>query len=105
MTFGRILGRWFLGFVLWLCVVATAQAQTITLFEDVGFKGKREDYRTAIRLLPGPWNDRASSLRVSGRWEVCRHEDFRDCRTVSSDVGDLRRLDLNDEISSLRPIR
>ena len=51
------------------------------------------------------WNDRISSLRViSGRWQVCRHNDYRDCREVGGGEREPPR-DWNDAISSLRPLR
>ncbi len=84
-----------------------ALAQEITVFEDGRYGGRSESYRSAVpNLLSESWNDRISSVRVeSGRWELCKTEEFRDCQTVDRDTPDLRTLGLNDAISSLRPVR
>jgi len=50
-------------------------------------------------------NDQVSSLRVlGGRWRICRHADFRDCRDISADVPDLGRLGLDNQISSIQEL-
>jgi hypothetical protein len=52
---------------------------------------------------PGLMNDKASSVRLRGRWLLCTDGDFRGrCTEVSGDVRDLNRLGLNDAISSAR---
>jgi hypothetical protein len=52
---------------------------------------------------PGLMNDKASSVRLRGRWLLCTDGDFRGrCTEVSGDIRDLNRLGLNDAISSAR---
>ncbi len=49
-------------------------------------------------------NDKASSVRVNGNWELCEHANFKGrCVTVMQDVPDLRTLGLNNNVSSVRP--
>ena len=51
-------------------------------------------------------NDRISSIRLRGRWEVCTAAYFRgSCRIVSGDERNLGSSGFNDRISSLRPAR
>jgi|CXWL01.1.fsa_nt_gi hypothetical protein len=77
----------------------------IEVFVDYDYRGASRSFSEAVdRLSDEGWNDRISSVRVvSGRWEICRHNDYRDCRELDRDqrrMGD----DWNDEISSLRPV-
>ena len=41
---------------------------------------------------------------IPGRWQVCRHNDYRECREIGGSERELPR-DWNDAISSLRPLR
>jgi hypothetical protein len=99
--------------------LARAWNDTISSLRRVG-RGRAEievfehwDYRGARSTFDGPeddlrsigWNDRISSIRVlSGRWQICRDIDLRDCREIGSDDRELRGR-WNDAISSLRPLR
>lgn len=84
---------------------ATA-AQSITVFDDVGYGGRSQTFRSAVsNLQADSWNDRISSLTISGTWEVCRDADYRNCEIFERDISDLRSYRMNDEISSLRPAR
>ena len=78
----------------------------IEVFEDFDYDGSSRTFERAVsELQREDWNDRISSLRViSGRWQVCRHNDYRECREIG---GTERQLppDWNDSISSLRPLR
>jgi hypothetical protein len=78
----------------------------IEVFEHNDFGGASRTFDRAIDALdPQGWNDRISSVRVlRGRWEICRHNAYRECREIG---GDDRRLTdgWNDAISSLRPLR
>jgi len=78
----------------------------IEVFEHFDYEGGARRFDRAIDALQSQgWNDRISSLRVrSGRWEICRHNGYRECREIG---GAERRLSdgWNDAISSLRPLR
>ena len=97
----------FLAFVLGGVTATGLVAQEITVYADVEYGGGSQTYRSAIpNLVAEQWNDIISSVRIpSGSWELCKTESFRDCQTVDRDTADLRRLGLNDQISSLRPVR
>ena len=79
---------------------------SITVYEDANFRGASREFTSEDRNLGRtPFNDRISSMRVEGRWEVCTDAEFRGrCRIVE---GDVRFLNggFNDNISSLRPVR
>jgi Zn-dependent protease with chaperone function len=88
-----------------LALAAPVAAQEVELYEHIDFGGKSLRILEGSSLLDRAWNDRVSSLRVrDGKWEICRHSEFRDCRTVDGDLADLRSLGWNDVISSLRPM-
>jgi hypothetical protein len=78
----------------------------IEVYEHFDYGGSSSTFDRAVSALqPQGWNDRISSLRViSGRWQVCRHNDYRECREIGGDERQLPR-DWNDAISSLRPLR
>jgi hypothetical protein len=78
----------------------------IEVFEHWNYRGARRTFDAREDdLRPSGWNDRISSIRVvSGRWEICRDVDLRDCREIGSDDRELRG-NWNDSISSLRPLR
>lgn len=79
---------------------------SITVYDDANFRGASREFTSEDRNLGRtPFNDRISSMRVEGRWEVCTDAEFRGrCRIVE---GDVRFLNggFNDNISSLRPVR
>lgn len=80
-------------------------AAEIVLYEHVDFTGQSLRLDAASGSLVKAWNDRASSLRVTGgAWEVCRHAEFRDCQVVEGEVANLKDLGWNDAVSSLRPV-
>jgi hypothetical protein len=78
----------------------------IEVFEHFDYEGASRTFDHEVDALKSEdWNDRISSLRVvSGRWEICRHNGYRECREIG---GDESRLSggWNDAISSLRPLR
>src|SRR5688572_25639293 len=86
-------------------IPAAIQAATITVWADYDFRGDSDVFDTTVSALDSAgWNDRISSLRVdSGRWEICRDNDFRNCRTLGPGE-EISRLDWNDSISSIRPV-
>jgi hypothetical protein len=82
-------------------------AATITVWEHENFGGASRVIESSVSQLDSAgWNDRISSLRIdSGQWEVCRDNDFRNCRTFSGgEVAKLASTGWNDTISSLRPV-
>ncbi|VXA92124.1 beta/gamma crystallin-related protein [Brevundimonas sp. G8] len=79
---------------------------SITVYENSNFRGASREFTSEDRNLGRtPFNDRISSLRVQGRWEVCTDAEFRGrCRVVEGDVRNLSG-GFNDSISSMRPVR
>jgi len=78
-----------------------------TLFSGLNFSGQAFDTTREYSNLPAYFNDKALSLRLSGRspWEVCSDANFRgNCQVIDRDVSDLRRYGLGFAVSSLRPI-
>lgn len=86
---------------------AGLHAASITVWEHENFAGNQGVFDRSVSAIASTgWNDRISSLRVdSGEWEVCRDNDFRNCRTLSAGTS-LSKLDggWNDAISSVRPV-
>ncbi|MGE0497844.1 MAG: beta/gamma crystallin-related protein [Ramlibacter sp.] len=92
-----------------LMVLATSAMAQATFYEGQGFRGRAF---TADRALNdfgrAGFNDRASSVAVQrGRWEVCEHADFGGrCAVLRpGNYASLREMGLNDQISSVRPVR
>jgi hypothetical protein len=80
----------------------------LTLYSDRDFSGRQLFLdRAAPDLRRYDFNDRAESLRVlpGQSWEVCENIDYNDCRVVSADYPDLRRIGLRAMVSSARPVR
>ncbi len=89
---------------------AAAQAGSVTLFSEPGFRGDRitiHDDIDNLAKLP-PWNERARSLIVnSGTWEVCKNKRYEFCRTLARGARVAETLEvknLRGGISSLRQI-
>lgn len=78
---------------------------SITVYADAGYDGYGTSFQGPMPdLRNSGLNDRISSMRMSGDWEVCTDAYFRgDCRLLRGDVRDLDWTNLNDKISSLRP--
>jgi hypothetical protein len=77
-----------------------------TLFSGLNFSGQAFDTNREYSNLPAYFNDKALSLRITGRtaWEVCSDANFRgNCQILDRDVPDLRRYGLGFAVSSLRP--
>jgi Zn-dependent protease with chaperone function len=94
--------------VLSLALPAVAGAQSITIFEHIQFGGKSVTITAATGALDSFWNDKVSSLQITGgTWELCKKKDFRDCRVFDAEAADLRAVGVgwNDEVSSLRPLK
>lgn len=78
----------------------------ITLWSEPGFRGRRLTLTDRVNNLSNRgFNDQARSVEVhSGRWTLCRHDDFGGrCVTVTRDVSDLQRLGLDRQVTSLTP--
>ncbi len=80
------------------------QPNRVVLYEDRNFGGQAFVVTTTMTQLRG-FNDKAGSARVEGgNWELCEDDRFGGrCVTITQDVSDLRRLGLNDKVSSVRP--
>ncbi|PZT98360.1 MAG: hypothetical protein DI624_08070 [Brevundimonas sp.] len=78
---------------------------SITVYENANFRGASREFTSEDRNLGRtPFNDRISSMRVQGRWEVCTDAEFRGrCRVVEGNVRNLSG-GFNDSISSVRPV-
>ena len=78
---------------------------SMTVYENSNFRGASRDFTSEDRNLGRtPFNDRISSIRVQGQWEVCTDAEFRGrCRIIDGDVRNLSG-GFNDSISSVRPV-
>lgn len=79
---------------------------SITVYESADYRGDSREFTSEdTNLGRTPFNDRISSVRVQGRWEVCTDANFRGrCRIIDGDVRNLAPLGLDRNISSLRPV-
>lgn len=79
---------------------------SITVYSDAIYRGASETFRSEIPdLRNSGLNDRISSVRLTGPWQVCTDSYFRgECQTIREDVFSLEQLGLNDRISSMRPL-
>ncbi len=92
---------------------AGAQAQTggpaeAYLYDFPNFQGSGVTARESIPdLTRFNFNDKTTSIRIlSGQWEVCTGVNFTGrCETVTADSWDLTGIDLNNQISAVRPAR
>lgn len=92
---------------------AGAQAQTAGpaeayLYDFPNFQGSGVTARESIPdLTRNNFNDKTTSIRIlSGQWEVCTGVDFTGrCETITADSWDLTGVDLNNQISAVRPAR
>lgn len=78
----------------------------IVLYDEPGFRGNTISIGDSVGdLRDRNFNDRAESVRVvSGTWEVCVDQYFRECQTLDRDFADLSSIGLRKRISSLRPV-
>lgn len=108
MTIQRVwaLARMGLVALSMVLVLAPAAAQEIKLYEHVGYVGADVSFTTDIpNLVDEGFNDVASSLRVTGRWEVCEDVNYGGrCRVFDADSTSLVPLGWNDIISSVRRV-
>lgn len=84
-------------------------ASQVTFFADRGFRGQAfTSIRPVTDFRQAGFNDRASSVEVSGtRWEACEYPQYGGRCTVlrPGRYGSLRDMGLNDQVSSVRPLR
>lgn len=89
-----------------LAIGANVQAQNrpqIILFQDDNYRGNQWPVDGPVEKLR--FDDRTSSVRVTGTWELCEDDNFRGrCIIVNQDVPKLDRLGFDDRLSSLRPV-
>jgi hypothetical protein len=87
---------------------AGARGGAITVWELDDRRGASISFDRAVpRLGDVGWNDRISSVRLdSGRWEICRDNDYSSCRILSAGPGEAKSLEMgwSDVVSSLRPM-
>ena len=75
----------------------------LVLYDRPNFQGRSMTVDSAQGALVF-FNDRAGSLQVFGRWQVCEGRNFSGrCLDVNGDVRDLSRFGLNNRITSARP--
>lgn len=79
---------------------------SITVFADSLYRGASESFsREVPDLRNSGLNDRISSIRIRGAWEVCTDAWFGgQCEVIREDVWNLQQRRLNDRISSMRPV-
>ena len=77
---------------------------TAVLYDQPGFRGRSVTVSgSASNLRNFGFNDKAMSIRVRGRWQICSDANFRgQCSTIYRDVDDLTRFGLDRNLSSLR---
>lgn len=78
----------------------------LVLYEHRDLKGRELALTSAASNLGAlDFNDRASSVEIfRGRWQLCRHRDYRgDCVVLGPGRHNFDRT-MNDEVSSLRPV-
>jgi hypothetical protein len=90
-------------------LAALVQAQPrarIVLFDDINFGGEQRVVDGEVRDFRAiGFNDRVSSIQITGTWEFCEDADFRGgCITLSRDDRNLVNDGFNDRISSARPV-
>ena len=82
---------------------------SITVYDDVNFRGSPFTFRSEVAdLREFGLNDRISSLQMDPdeSWEICENTRFGGrCTVVSGSDRDLRTINWNDMISSMRPAR
>lgn len=81
---------------------------SITLYDAPDFAGRAFGSSRDITNLPRSDNDKALSLRITGRgaWELCTDSDFGGrCQIFDRDVPDLRQVGLGYAVTSLRQVR
>lgn len=93
-----------------LAVALPAQAQfgksSLVLYDGANYQGTGFTATGELSALGREtgMNDKASSVRVLGSWDLCEHSNFKGrCVTVTADTPDLKAIGVNNNISSVRP--
>lgn len=90
------------------CLMAAPAMAQVTLYEHDNYQGRTFVTEQDVQnLVNNGFNDRASSLVVSGRsWEVCDNSNFggRCVVLIPGNYPSLTALGLNDRVSSLRAV-
>ena len=90
------------------CLMAAPALAQVTLYEHDNYQGRTFVTEQDVQnLVNNGFNDRASSLVVSGRsWEVCDNSNFggRCVVLIPGNYPSLTALGLNDRVSSLRAV-
>jgi hypothetical protein len=84
------------------------QSPGLLIFENPDYKGVRQELCDSSRDLAGSGLDDAiTSVRVlRGQWQLCAGRDFNgQCWTVDADTPNLKTLNANDKVSSIRRLR
>lgn len=78
----------------------------LVLYAGPNFVGEYRIVRGSVpRLVDIQFNDRASSLRATGRWQVCTNPYYTGrCVVVRGAYGGLGGVQMSDKISSVRYI-
>lgn len=76
------------------------------VYEHVDYRGGRREFNGAVPSFAQlGFNDRISSMRLEGRWQVCEHINFGgECEVYRFDEANLAQTGWNDRISSMRPL-
>lgn len=80
---------------------------SITVYEDSEFRGRQQTFTEPVSHLgPTGFNDRITSFRVQGVWQVCTNPNFSgQCFVYDYDESNVSTNRINDQISSMRPLR
>ncbi len=80
---------------------------SITVFEDSEFRGRSQTFTGEVaNLAPTAFNDRITSFRVQGVWQVCTNSNYGgQCFVYDYDESNVSTNRINDQISSMRPMR
>ncbi|NBB15839.1 hypothetical protein GVN21_10780, partial [Caulobacter sp. SLTY] len=80
----------------------------LVIFADPDYRGYSLQVRGSIDSLYGSGlDDEITSVRViSGRWELCNNANFGgQCVVVDRDTPNLKTVNMNDRVSSIRRLR
>jgi len=81
-------------------------SSVLVLYTDANYTGTSINATGTLSALGREThiNDKTSSLRVTGAWEVCENANFKGkCVTIAQDIPDLKTIGMNNNISSVRP--
>lgn len=84
-----------------------APAVSITVYSSPNFRGQSQTFTTAqSSFFATTWSHQISSMRMTGGWMACTEQNYRGrCQSFAGQVSNLRDVDMDDVIMSLRPMR